>query len=560
MTIRKRFMVIAGTGVITLAVAVMIMISLLQREEMDNKLRALSENEISSLHSLIVTAMAKRPEDPDNIGVTVFNNWFATRNANYAGKVWSTWGPKVAEHMKETGSTVEKPPRDDIDREALQTAQPVGRFVDGAYRYSLPIVLGVTEGAKDEVCHGCHDGMGLQNGEVIAVLSSQLSTAAEDAKLRQLLIIIGCAALAITVLSVVGIGLAFRHVISAPLGAMTGLMMKLVNSETDMHIHGTKRPDEIGEIARALEVFRQGAIHNRELAEAQQQEQESKQRRAEAIDSLLSIFNAEVSEALTVVSGSATQLQTIAGGLTDAAQQTSSLAHDVSGAIREAAENARAMAAETDRLAASIRDIGREVTESGRIAEDAMTEADASTRIMNGLAANASRIGEVVNLIADIAGQTNLLALNATIEAARAGEAGKGFAVVASEVKNLANQTARATQDIGAQIGGIQNETTHAVEAIERVATVIRRMREIASTIAAAVEAQNAATAQIAHHAQDAAVGAERVSERVDTVQQSTEQTRSAAQTVLRSADGLAEQSDSLRERVDVFLGAVRVA
>ena len=527
---------------------------------MEAKLRTLSENEITSLHSLIVTAMEKRPEDAENIGVTVFNNWFATRNANYPGKLWSTWGPKVAAHMKEQGSTVEKPVRDAIDREALETGKAVGRFVDGAFRYSLPIVLGVTDGAKAEVCHACHDAMGLQTGEVIAVLSSQLSTDTEDTKLFNLLIVIGGAALVIMTLSVAGIGLVFRQVISAPLGEMTGLMMKLVKAETDLHIHGTQRADEIGDIARALEVFRQGAIHTRELAEAQRQERDSKQLRAEAIDSLLSLFNGEVSEALTIVSGSANQLQRIAGGLTDTAEQTSQRAEAVSGAIREAAANARAMAAESDQLAGSIRDIGREVAESSRIAENAMTEADASTRIMTGLADNATRIGEVVNLIADIAGQTNLLALNATIEAARAGEAGKGFAVVASEVKNLANQTARATQDIGAQIAGIQGETTQAVQAIDRVAAVIRRMREIATTITGAVDAQNAATAHIARRAQDAAIGAEEVTDSIAAVQQAAEQTRGAAKDVLQSADGLAEQSDSLRERVDVFLGAVRVA
>ncbi len=560
MTIRKRFMVIAATGIITLAMVVLIMIGLLQRAEMEAKLRTLSENEITSLHSLIVTAMEKRPEDAENIGVTVFNNWFATRNANYPGKLWSTWGPKVAAHMKEQGSTVEKPVRDAIDREALETGKAVGRFVDGAFRYSLPIVLGVTDGAKAEVCHACHDAMGMQTGEVIAVLSSQLSTDTEDTKLFNLLIVIGGAALVIMTLSVAGIGLVFRQVISAPLGEMTGLMVRLVKGETDLHIHGTQRSDEIGDIARALEVFRQGAIHTTELAEAQRQERDSKQLRAEAIDSLLSIFNGEVSEALTIVSGSANQLQRIAGGLTDTAEQTSQLAEAVSGAIREAAANARAMAAESDQLAGSIRDIGREVAESSRIAEDAMTEADASTRIMTGLADNATRIGEVVNLIADIAGQTNLLALNATIEAARAGEAGKGFAVVASEVKNLANQTARATQDIGAQITGIQGETTQAVQAIDRVAAVIRRMREIATTITGAVDAQNTATAHIARRAQDAAIGAEEVTDSVAAVQQAAEQTRGAAKDVLQSADGLAEQSDSLRERVDVFLSAVRVA
>ena len=187
--LRRQFMIIAAAMITLLVAAAVAVIDIGERAQMERQLRQLSVNEMTSLHALILNVMAKRPEDPDNIGVTVFNKWFDSRNKQYPGAVWSVWGPKVAAYMHDSDpARSPKVARDDVDREALDTRVPIGRFVDGAYRYALPIVLGVTEGAQGEVCHTCHGGMGMQDGEVIAVLSSSLSTADMEAQLRRTLL------------------------------------------------------------------------------------------------------------------------------------------------------------------------------------------------------------------------------------------------------------------------------------------------------------------------------------------------------------------------------------
>ena len=184
-----RFMIVVGLGVIAMATLIVVFIARFEERAMERKLHELSVNEMTSLHALIVNVMASRPEDGDNIGIKVFNKWFDSRNIHYPGKVWSAWGPQVAAHMKDAEpDRAPKLPQDDIDREALATGQPVGRMTGGSYRYAMPIVLGVTDGAKDDVCHACHDGMGMKTGDVIAVLSSSLSTASEKAELTKVLI------------------------------------------------------------------------------------------------------------------------------------------------------------------------------------------------------------------------------------------------------------------------------------------------------------------------------------------------------------------------------------
>ncbi|TAN80458.1 MAG: HAMP domain-containing protein, partial [Magnetospirillum sp.] len=252
--LRQRFMIVVGVGVILMAALIVVFIARFEEQAMERKLHELSVNEMTSLHALIVNVMATRPEDADNIGIKVFNKWFDSRNIHYAGKVWSVWGPKVATHMKEVEpDRAPKVALDEVDREALETGKAVGRMVGGFYRYAMPIVLGVTDGAKDEVCHACHGGMGMQDGEVIAVLSSSLSTAEEKAELRTVLIGLVGFGIAATFISVFGIRSILTRVITRPIGRMTTLMGRLADGDTSVEIEAIERNDEVGDMARTVQ-------------------------------------------------------------------------------------------------------------------------------------------------------------------------------------------------------------------------------------------------------------------------------------------------------------------
>ncbi len=269
-------------------------------------------------------------------------------------------------------------------------------------------------------------------------------------------------------------------------------------------------------------------------------------------------FEKGVGQVVTGVSSAAEQMRTSAESMSRSADNTSEQATTVASAAEEATANVQAVAAAAEELTSSITEISRQVSQSSEIAQKAATQADATDQQIQGLAEAAARIGEVVNLITDIAEQTNLLALNATIEAARAGDAGKGFAVVASEVKNLANQTAKATDEIGTQIGGIQDATSEAVKAIQEISRVIGEINETSGTVASAVEEQGAATQEIAGNVEQAAAGTAEVSSSISLVTQAAAEAGQAAQQILESATGLGEQSSELKGQVDNFLTEVR--
>ena len=348
--------------------------------------------------------------------------------------------------------------------------------------------------------------------------------------------------------------------LSRPVVAMTDRMTRLAGGDRSVDIPGLDRADEIGGMAKALQVFKDSLIESDRLAEAQRADHAAQRGRGERIDRLTQEFDRLVLQALGRVSAAATQLQATAQTMSATAEQTTRQADAVASASHEATGNVETVAAATEELTASISEIGRQVAESTRIAGQAVTTAEKTDGTVRGLVDAAQRIGEVVQLITDIASQTNLLALNATIEAARAGEAGKGFAVVASEVKNLASQTAKATEEIGSQIAGIQEISRQAAGAIAEIGRVIAEINHISTTIAAAVEEQGAATKEISRNVQQAARGTQQVSGNIAGVSEAAASTGDASREVLTAADGLNHEATDLRGFVSRFLADMRAA
>ncbi|WP_430624945.1 methyl-accepting chemotaxis protein [Rhodopseudomonas sp. P1] len=349
--------------------------------------------------------------------------------------------------------------------------------------------------------------------------------------------------------------------ITNPIHAMTAAMNDLAGGNLQVAVPGVGRSDEIGEMADAVQVFKTNAVERLRL-EAEQVEQESRaaaQRKADMVK-LADDFEAAVGEIIHTVSSAATELEASAKTLTGTAIRSQELAVVVASASDEASTNVQSVASATEEMSSSVNEISRQVQESARIAGEAVVQARQTNDRVGELSKAAARIGDVVELINTIAGQTNLLALNATIEAARAGEAGRGFAVVAAEVKALAEQTAKATGEIGQQISGIQSATEHSVSAIHEIGQTIGRMSEISATIASAVEEQGAATQEISRNVQRAAAGTQQVTVNVGEVRQGATETGSASSQVLSAAQSLARDSNRLSDQVGRFLATVRAA
>ncbi|KIL97346.1 Methyl-accepting chemotaxis protein [Paramagnetospirillum magnetotacticum MS-1] len=347
--------------------------------------------------------------------------------------------------------------------------------------------------------------------------------------------------------------------ITGPLGGLVNRMRALADGDTDRQVEGTGRNDEIGSLARAMEVFRGNAKENRRLLDEQEQfKNTAAKERSRALQDMAEGLEHRVKSAVDAINQVGQRLNGASQAMTQTADQTSEQTSAVVAATEQTSSNVQTVASAAEELSSSGNEITRQVALTADIARAAAEEAEQTNAMVAALAAAAGRIGEVVKLIDAIAGQTNLLALNATIEAARAGEAGKGFAVVAGEVKTLANQTAKATQEITTQIAAVQTETTRAVAAIRHIGETINKVDEATSSIASAVEEQNAAIHEITRSVQEAARGTREVSEHIGRVSDGARTSKSAAEEVAGSARDMVTQNGTLTREIDGFLREIR--
>ncbi len=356
------------------------------------------------------------------------------------------------------------------------------------------------------------------------------------------------------------IGIWFGRAISGPLTEAVNAMTELANGNLDVEIVVMERTNSIGRISQALGNFRDKLIANRDMEAQQAKDREEKEKRAEFITEKTAEFDKGISEIIGSVGAASSQMETTATTMSNAANDAGEKCSSVAAASEQASSNVQTVATAAEELSVTIKEIGQQVDKASGISSSAVSETSIASEKVKGLAESAQKIGDVLNLITDIAEQTNLLALNATIEAARAGDAGKGFAVVASEVKNLANQTAKATDEIGGQISDIQSATQETVTAIQGIGDVVNQVSEISASIAAAIEEQGAATQEIARNVEQAATGTHEVSSNIVGVNQATHETGEKSKEVLDAAGLLNSQSNDLKHHVEQFLNDIKAA
>jgi methyl-accepting chemotaxis protein len=445
--------------------------------------------------------------------------------------------PETAKLMK---------PIDDLPA-AAQAAAKAGQPFDGdAVLAGAPYYLRLTPihfAAADQVW-----------SVLVAVPIANVMAASNHLTLLLVLMSIGCLVVGSLIAWTIG------RSVARPTQDLTDVMSVLARGQWTQGVPYTTQRDEIGSMARAVEVFKQNGLANEQLqAEREGANQEREYRQQQVHEAILA-FERDVSEIIGSVASASTQLRANAESLMAMADQTTRQSTDVAASAEQASVNVQTVASATDELTSSSQEVGRQAKTSAEMSDQAVEVAERANTNIQGLADAANRIGEVVKLIEEIAGQTNLLALNATIEAARAGEAGKGFAVVASEVKNLATQTARATEQITGQITDIQVSTQETVKAIESIGTSITQMAQSSTAIAGAVQEQIQATAEIARSVDEAARGTGNVSNGIQSVNVAAREVEGGSGQVLSAATELSHQAEQLRNSVDRFIQAVKVA
>lgn len=367
----------------------------------------------------------------------------------------------------------------------------------------------------------------------------------------------------VAVVVIVALGLIFLGFllitgISRPIVGLNRTMETLASGNLDVAVDGAGRGDEIGSMARTLDTFKKALVAQREAEETQRRENEIKLERTRRIESLIATFEQKVGDMVIVLSSAATEMEATATSMASAAEETSVQSSTVAAASEQSARSVQSVAAATEEMTSSIREISTQVAQSSSIADKAVDEAFKTNDSIQELAVAAQEIGNVIDLISEIAEQTNLLALNATIESARAGDAGKGFSVVASEVKQLASQTGKATEVIREKIARMQVATGNSVSAIGSITETIKKISEIATSIASAVEEQTQATQDISRNVQQVSEGTGEVSRNIGDVQKAAQSTGESAVYVQDAAGDLGKQSETLRKEVQEFIDAVR--
>lgn len=380
-----------------------------------------------------------------------------------------------------------------------------------------------------------------------------------ETKEKQILFVLVMIVLSSTVISSI-IGIIIIRSIVKPLSKVQGAMSELASGNLEVEIPEHKTRDEILDLVKALEVFKEGAIEQKRLAEIQASEDRAKAERAEKIQKMVSDFDEKASELLGSLAASAEEMEATSNSMSALAEETSTQASTVASAATEAGASVQTVASAATELSASIREIATQVQKSEESTKEASISADITKSKMNELSSAVEKIGSVAELITGIAEQTNLLALNATIEAARAGDAGKGFAVVASEVKSLANETAKATQDIIETIQEVQNQTIESSDAVSRIVAIISDVSSVTTSVAAAIEEQSAATDEISRAVQEASNGTAEVNRNIQDVSHAAADSGKSASEVLSVARDLSQRSEGMRTEISAFLEGIRTA
>jgi methyl-accepting chemotaxis protein len=363
---------------------------------------------------------------------------------------------------------------------------------------------------------------------------------------------------------VVGLGIFFAILLTSsivrPLHKLQDRMASLAKGSFDDDVPFLERGDEIGSMAKAVQVFKDNGIEAGRLSGISAKEQAAKEARQRNIDAYISVFQKEATVAMNQLASASTKMRATAESMSATAEETSKQSTAVAAAAEQSSASVSTVASAAEELSASVTEIARQTSESQKTADQAVGQARTTEEMVGGLEVATNKISEVMGLISNIASQTNLLALNATIEAARAGEAGKGFAVVASEVKNLAGQTAKATEEVGAQIDTIQSATKGVVDAIAKIGVTISQMNKMAADISSVVDQQNSAVREIAHNAQQASSGTQEVTTNITGVNRAASDTGVAATEVLTISGDLSKQAETLKAEIDAFLHKIQTA